>query len=940
MWREERVITVRQVSTPIADWLSQLLQGRGGTLLIVGEPGMGRTAALRALVAQARGQGFAVADSWCRGDAAEPPHLPLAALLDTLLHELGAAGSPLQEPYTRWLQNPQAWHLPTRLIYPLREIARQRPVLLALDDAHLAHENLLRTLLNWLVALRLEPIGVVLTAVSPLKSPALLDLQRAITEREAGELWTLRALTREEVAALLQERLPEGTPADTLCHTLYELTGGNLLYLSEILSSLSDAPAESLSSLREWIPDSLREALLRRFVALAPVEQVVGQALSLFERVAPRAALPLITRLTERAVAKGVQALQSLGWVETQGTDELRWRNRLYREVVYSTIEPRQRTQWHERAADALKELNAPELVQLQQLRQCEPTPERLNRMHAAYLRLRGLLAPRPRLELLDACLDAAAQLGDDQRRTQLLCERPYLLFQLPNGLLRALDASQYALAMLEAHPEADPERELWVQVSCAKAGQLTQLGRAHEAQHLLQQLLTEPTLTDSQRLMGELSLAYVYACRGELRRAYAIHKSVWARLQRDQAWLMRWGGVLRFTVQYALACGDLQLAAEAVDCLEDWSAQPDFPQRFQMLYQLVSAELAYFHGRGAEQHTRARAILEAGEQSGEQLASLEPWFLTLLYRQPLEAVRVAERALTLAQSALGQEREAEWRYRKAQALLEAEQYDAAQETAQAAYRAALKADNQWLLAKTLLTLGLIQLAQQRFHEARHALERATPLVQTLDLPDLHCERALLLKLLHLSTDSGLPAEGAHAVDLAESWGHALYRGLAYALRARETGDPADAERAEALLAEYGAPLFQRLLAPRGASFASSSGWDIYIHLLGEGSVRFRAARMGKKAWQSPRARALFAHLVLQNGAPVDTHTLLEQHFPHLDPDRARVNLQTVISAARRSLRKAFGDSAGDWIHHENGLYRWASPYPWRTDLQAFEQAA
>lgn len=97
---------------------------------------------------------------------------------------------------------------------------------------------------------------------------------------------------------------------------------------------------------------------------------------------------------------------------------------------------------------------------------------------------------------------------------------------------------------------------------------------------------------------------------------------------------------------------------------------------------------------------------------------------------------------------------------------------------------------------------------------------------------------------------------------------------------------------------------------------------------------------MTRKQWASPRARALCAHLILLGGTPADTHTLIEHHFPHLDPDKARVNLQTVISAVRRSLRKCFGENAGDWIRFENGLYRWSPPHAWRLDVQEFEAAA
>jgi len=157
---------------------------------------------------------------------------------------------------------------------------------------------------------------------------------------------------------------------------------------------------------------------------------------------------------------------------------------------------------------------------------------------------------------------------------------------------------------------------------------------------------------------------------------------------------------------------------------------------------------------------------------------------------------------------------------------------------------------------------------------------------------------------------------------------------------AHAAGDADARARADALLAEYGAPLLTRLLQTPTAQPLRSRGWDLYLQLLGETVLHYRATAMAARMWHSPRARAVCASLAMQEGAPVDAFTLMEWHFPHLDADRARVNLQTTVSAARRSLRKAFGDSAGDWLHYENGVYRWSPPCAWRLDVQEFESVA
>lgn len=936
-----KVLSVCELHTPMAAWLDQARQG-GRVLLILGESGTGRSATLRELQRLGAAQGFAVAETWCRGDAAEPPHLPLMSLLESLAYESGEKGAPLSDALDKWSQNPQAWHLASRLIYPLRELARWQPVLLLMDDFHRAHENLQRIVLNWLVALRLEPIGLAMTVATPHRSPLLRELEQVIGERAVGEVWSLRTLTREETAQRVQAILDGLPDADALASALHDLTDGNPLFLNEILTSLQADTARASTNIAALIPQSLREGVLRRFEGLPKPAQDIGRALSLMDDALYPAAVQTMLRLSESAFAKGLDGLVSLGWIDAQPNGQLRWRNRVLREVVYSTMEPQERARGHERLAAALEQAGAPELAVLLQQRWCTPSPERLQQMHAAYLRLRAQLPPRTRLELVEACLGAASQLGDGRARAVFLCERPYLLFQLQDGLLHALDASQQALAALEAHPEADPDRELWVQVSCARAGQLTQLGRMREAQETLASLLTDPSLQESQRLMVELSMAYIFACQGDLRAAFAIHQRVWERLRANQGWLMRWGGVVRYTMQYALAFGDCALADAALQCVGAWASQPEFPERFEMLYHLMGAEMAFYEGRGAEQQARARLALERGEASGDPTAALEVWFQTLVYRQPAEAARVADRALALVRRALGQEREAEWLARRALAFLEAGHYAQAIDAADEARRAALKIGSQWQTAKAWLVVAQAHLANKRMTDAHHALQQVAPIARTLDAPELCCELYLIQATLLLMEEKPKDALSAleQACAIANEWGHALYRGLALALTADVTDNPDARERADALLSEYGALLLRRLVQSPAPKPIASRGWDIYLQLLGETTLHYRAAAMTPRMWHSPRARALCASLALQEGSPVDSFTLMEWHFPHLDADRARVNLQTIVSAARRSLRKTFGESTGDWIHYENGVYRWAPPCAWRLDVQEFESIA
>lgn len=955
----------------LMEWLQQVAQGNGGILFITGDWGMGRSSLLRDAITHATELGLVAADTWCRGEHGEPVWLPLASLMEQLLRQFGddPLAQPLAEQLQHWMAFPQSWHIPAQFIRPLRSMARKRALLLCIDDFHLASDHLLRLIQGWLSGVRFEPIGLLLTVCTPVERPLLHEVMRKSEEHGVARRLELGPLSLEETRQLVSAWRPMLGNDDTLVHALQERTRGSPLFLVEILRNAEMWEGEwwAHRDLSQVLPTSLRGMLLQRAQSLSARERELLNWLSCFEGTIPVEILPALLDASERRVAQWLTRLLGMGWLEhaREQSRVLAWRHPLTREVLYESIPTAQRARMHRQIAEQLERrviegVALPDEQRWLHWMRSAPDETVLERLWEAHQQARLRSHPRFRLELLEACLKAATYMGDLPKRIQLLCERPHLMFCLPDGLLRALDASQQAIAELEAHPECDPDRTLWIQVHCARAGQLVQLGRAEEAHAALQGLLQQGGWSESQQSMLELTLAYLHACQGELRTAYALHKTVWERMHSDMEWWQRWAGVLRYTLRYALACGDLALAREVLEQFSEWAVHPAAPPAWKELWHLMQADFAYFEGRGAEQlyHARAVRALEMPTDAGS--LGYESWFQTLLYRDPTEALHVADRALAVVRQAVGYEREAEWLCYKAQALLEAERFSDALETLQEARRLARKINNQLILTRCrLLQAQLALLASpegDRLQQADDHLTQAEPLISTLALPELEIEghRLRSMVLLEQGEIDSAVEQAQQAVARADAWGHALYRGLAYLQLsvARSNGsaqtDPTSLtshtamEHAESLLSGYGAPLWwRRVQQPRPAiEWVSERGWEIEVRMLGAVSVRFRGRELMHDGWISPRTRALFCHLVLMQGRPLHADTLCEQHFPHLDIERARVNLQTTISAVRRSLRRALGEQAGEWLRYDSGLYRWAPDHSWTADAFEFERIA
>ncbi len=945
-------------------WLQQVAQGNGGLLFLSGERGAGRTALMREMTALAPQMGLLPAEGWCRGEQVEPVWMPVAHLLEQIAQAFpdDPAVQPLNEQVEQWLRTPHSRFLPVQMVRTLRTIARKQPLLLCLDDFHRASEPLIRMLESWLFGVRYEPIGILLTLATPVENPALYALMRRSQEQSVGQEVVIPPLSESETAALVRDWCPALREASEFVHTLWKRTGGNLLFTVEILRAIAiDKNLRAGTADWEgWIPAGLRVLVQRSAQELSTRDRTLLQWLSCFEGGVPFRELEsepgLLTELTgvkARQAARSAENLTRTGWLEER-TGFLWWRHPLVREVLYEAIPGRQRAQMHRQIAELLESpayADLPEEQKWFHWMRAEPDALVLERLWAAHHQARYRSPARFRLQLLDACLQAATQQGAMEKRLALLAERPHLLFCLPDGLLRALEASQEALAAIAAHPEYDPQRNLWVQVHCARAGQLAQLGRAQEAESELQSLLQAGGWSAAQQSMLELSLAYVLACQGKLHAALALHRAVWTRMRPEREWQLRWIGTLRYTLRLALACGDAELADAVLEQMEQLAGSAQNLPAWKELWHLMQGEKALHEGRGAEvlYHVRALRALEASVEAGSAVYELA--FFSLLYRDAAEALHFADQALRLTRQAVGFEREGEWLYYRALALIEMERFQEAEAALTESRRLAQKMGNGFLLARCLLTQAQMALLLHQSESAGPILEQARPLAEVNAIPELQVEYARLRSMDEATQTNWQDALEAaeQAVRLAERWGHALFLGLsllqrAQVERAMGVGDSAlhDEERAESLLTEYGKPLWLRRVkkpVPDAPAF-STAGWELEVRLLGQISVRFHHRQMAPAQWVSPRTRALFAHLVLARGRPVHADTLCESHFPHLPLERARVNLQTTVSAVRRSLRAAFGNPVGDWIHHESGLYRWAPPHGWVADAFEFERIA
>ena len=258
--------------------LAAAAEGRGSTVLIAGEAGIGKTRLASELAERAREAGATVLSGRCIDLVGSGlPYLPLVEALRPLrrspalanvggsLRELSRLVPELSEP---GMPMPPAVGGPDsqlRLLEETRDVLErvgaEAPVVLVLEDLHWADGSTLDLVAFLAHAARAQRMLVVATYRSDEIEPES-SLRRLVTEllraREAAAL-TLERLGPDEVERLLVSIAEAPLPAERVTE-ICERSEGNPFFAEELVAAAERG--------EETLPRALRDVLLQRFAGL------------------------------------------------------------------------------------------------------------------------------------------------------------------------------------------------------------------------------------------------------------------------------------------------------------------------------------------------------------------------------------------------------------------------------------------------------------------------------------------------------------------------------------------------------------------------------------------------------------------------------------------------------------------------------------------------
>ncbi len=452
--------------------LEEVRGGRGQTVLITGEAGIGKTRLANEVRERALRSGLVSLAGHCFEQDRALPYAPLLDLLQTRLagqsagqigREFGAAAPELVRLFPEIATLlPDLSPTPAlgpeqqkrRLFHVLAQwiagLAATQPLIVLFEDLHWSDETSLEFVLFLARRIVIHPILLLCTYRSEESHASLTHL---LAELDRGRLATELALPRLDraevglmVRAICEPRQPVGAP---FLDAVFTLTDGNPFFIEEVVRSL-------LAFQGQWdekpiaempIPRSVHDAVLRHTATLHPATRESLRLAAVAGRRFDFALLQALTGMDEGELLEIMRELRAAHLVVEESAEHFAFRHALTRQAIYSQLLARERKVLHQSIAEMLERVYAEALDRHRadlayHYFEAGVWAKALENAQRAGEQAQALYAPRAAIEHFTRALDAAAHLPD---------ALPVLLYRARAQAYKTLGEFELARADFEA---------------------------------------------------------------------------------------------------------------------------------------------------------------------------------------------------------------------------------------------------------------------------------------------------------------------------------------------------------------------------------------------------------------------------------------------------------------------------------------------------------
>ncbi len=379
--------------------LDGALEGRGGVVILAGDPGSGKSRLADEMGAEAQGRGMQYLAGRCYEMSQSQPYTPLVEVLEAAERRLepaafrsalgdaaGEVARLLPQLRRRYDDVPPAAELPPdearRFLHVsvrdmLASLAAVRPLCIVWDDLHWADDQTVAFVEFLAEALHDLPILLVGTYTHAELTPArpLRAVIEVLHRRRLVETFEVGTLRLEDVDVLLRS-IAGAPPPPALVSRLYEDTEGNVFFFEEVVRHLAERGRlfddngrwrTQLASLDLEVPETLRLTIMRRLEHLSEEARSVLARAGLVGRGFGFDLIELVSDLTEDALLDALDDAERARLITSTvdaGVVQFRFSHELIRQTLVSDISPARRQRLHGRIADAMEKIYEHTLVE------------------------------------------------------------------------------------------------------------------------------------------------------------------------------------------------------------------------------------------------------------------------------------------------------------------------------------------------------------------------------------------------------------------------------------------------------------------------------------------------------------------------------------------------------------------------------------------------
>jgi DNA-binding SARP family transcriptional activator/DNA-binding CsgD family transcriptional regulator/tetratricopeptide (TPR) repeat protein len=365
----------------LGDALRQAASGHGGAMVLVGEPGAGKTTLAEAGAHFAAAAGVTTAWGRCLDAATIPAFWPWSQVLRALpdgirvqaaRHRLDGDIAGDGDVAGAGEDSVRQFRAYEAVAAALGEAAADAPVLAVIDDLHAADDASLALLQLLAGDLHRMPVLLLFTVRDTEPSRRLGQALGELLRHPGTERVPVCAFESANVAALVEQLTMEPPHAGVVA-ALMDRTGGNPFYTTELVRLISSEhrrqPLTAGDVQAHDVPSGISDVLLRRVgrlpedtQSLLMVAAVAGRELQpdMLEHVTGIDAEHLLLNL-EPAIAAGLVTTAEGGW-------GFRFRHPLIHESLYASVGRVERARLHARIAAALENISSASAADVVQL--------------------------------------------------------------------------------------------------------------------------------------------------------------------------------------------------------------------------------------------------------------------------------------------------------------------------------------------------------------------------------------------------------------------------------------------------------------------------------------------------------------------------------------------------------------------------------------------